>query len=234
MEEQSRVKKSIVLSGLVGTGGLFVAKLIGIIYAIPFSHILGNVDYMGFYGQAYNIYSYVLNVFTAGFPFAIATMIAKYMVLDDKKTVLMIKRLSISMMALMGFAGMVLMMAFSGFLAPMMVAGDARIMANVLRILSIAIFSPPTLVVQSALNRRRRVKRRGFATQNIRVKVNRLKAARQKHLAFAGTYSAFRADSVNARPCGGGILGLRAILSLVQKRVFKRNRSIRSFVQEKL
>lgn len=145
MEEQSRVKKSIVLSGLVGTGGLFVAKLIGIIYAIPFSHILGNVDYMGFYGQAYNIYSYVLNVFTAGFPFAIATMIAKYMVLNDKKTVLMIKRLSISMMALMGFAGMVLMMACSGFLAPMMVAGDARIMANVLRILSIAIFLVPVL-----------------------------------------------------------------------------------------
>ncbi len=60
MLKQSKVKNSIVLSGLVGTGGLFVAKLIGIVYAIPFSSILGNVEYMGFYGQAYNIYSYVL------------------------------------------------------------------------------------------------------------------------------------------------------------------------------
>lgn len=145
MENQSKVKKSIILSGLVGTGGLFVAKLIGIIYAIPFSSILGNVNYMGYYGQAYNIYSYVLNVFTAGFPFAIATMVSKYTVLNDTKTVLLVKRIALSMLSLMGFAGMVLLMAFSGVLAPLMVAGDPTIMANVLRILAIALFFVPVL-----------------------------------------------------------------------------------------
>ena len=145
MLKQSKVKNSIVLSGLVGTGGLFVAKLIGIVYAIPFSSILGNVEYMGFYGQAYNIYSYVLNVFTAGFPFAIATMVAKYTVLNDTKTVLLVKKVAISMMMLMGFVGMVLMMAFSGVLAPLMVANNAAIMANVLRFLAIALFFVPVL-----------------------------------------------------------------------------------------
>ena len=64
MQESSRVKKSIILSGLVGTGGMFVAKLIGIIYAIPFSSILGSDVYMGIYGQAYNIYSYDTTIFT--------------------------------------------------------------------------------------------------------------------------------------------------------------------------
>ena len=98
--------------------------MIGILYAIPFSSILQNVAYQGYYGQAYNIYSYVLNVFTAGFPFAIATMVAKYTVMEDAKTVLLIKKISISMLALMGFVGMVLMMAFAGWLAPLMVAGD--------------------------------------------------------------------------------------------------------------
>lgn len=145
MPETSKVKKSIVLSGLVGTGGLFVAKMIGILYAIPFSSILQNVAYQGYYGQAYNIYSYVLNVFTAGFPFAIATMVAKYTVMEDAKTVLLIKKISISMLALMGFVGMVLMMAFAGWLAPLMVAGDGAIMANVLRLLSIALFFVPVL-----------------------------------------------------------------------------------------
>ncbi|MGN8809143.1 oligosaccharide flippase family protein [Absicoccus porci] len=145
MENQSKVKKSIILSGLVGTGGLFVAKLIGIIYAIPFSSILGNVKYMGYYGQAYNIYSYVLNVFTAGFPFAIATMVSKYTVLDDPKTVLLVKKVSIAMLSLLGFVGMLLLMAFSGVLAPLMVAGDPTIMANVLRILAIALFFVPVL-----------------------------------------------------------------------------------------
>lgn len=145
MENQSKVKKSIILSGLVGTGGLFVAKLIGIIYAIPFSSILGNVKYMGYYGQAYNIYSYVLNVFTAGFPFAIATMVSKYTVLDDSKTVLLVKKVSIAMLSLLGFIGMLLLMAFFGALAPLMVAGDPTIMANVLRILAIALFFVPVL-----------------------------------------------------------------------------------------
>ncbi len=145
MAQESKVKKSIVLSGLVGTGGLFVAKLIGIIYAIPFSSILGNVDYMSYYGQAYNIYSYVLSVFTAGFPFAVATMVAKYSVLKDYKAVLLVKRIALSMLAMMGFVGMVLLMATSGILAPLMVAGDAAIMTNVIRILAIAIFLVPVL-----------------------------------------------------------------------------------------
>ncbi len=143
--KESRVKKSIVLSGLVGTGGLFIAKLIGIVYAIPFSSILQNEAYQGYYGQAYNIYSYVLNIFTAGFPFAIATMVAKYTVLKDYKTVQSVKRLSIRILAIMGFIGMVLMMAFANVLAPMMVATGADTMATVLRILSVALFFVPVL-----------------------------------------------------------------------------------------
>ena len=143
--QESKIKKSIVLSGLVGTGGLFVAKLIGIIYAIPFSSILGNESYMSIYGQAYNIYSYLLMVFTAGFPFAIATLVARYTVLNDHKTVLLVKKIAISSLALMGFAGMVVLMFLSGIIAPLMVAENIQIMANVLRFLAIAIFLVPVL-----------------------------------------------------------------------------------------
>lgn len=145
MQESSKVKKSIILSGLVGTGGMFIAKLIGIIYAIPFSSILGSDVYMGIYGQAYNIYSYLLSVFTAGFPFAIATLVARYTVLKDPKTVLQIRKLSLAMLAVLGLAGMLLLFALSGFLAPMMVAQSIDTMANALRILSFAIFFVPVL-----------------------------------------------------------------------------------------
>ena len=145
MQESSRVKKSIILSGLVGTGGMFVAKLIGIIYAIPFSSILGSDVYMGIYGQAYNIYSYVLSVFTAGCPFAIATLVARYTVLNDAKTVLLIRKCSIGMLAILGFFGMLMMFAFSGILAPLMVAQSAEIMSVSLKILSLAVFLVPVL-----------------------------------------------------------------------------------------
>ena len=145
MQESSRVKKSIILSGLVGTGGMFVAKLIGIIYAIPFSSILGSDAYMGIYGQAYNIYSYVLSVFTAGFPFAIATLVARYTVLKDARAVLLIRKCSIGMLAVLGFFGMLMMFAFSGVLAPLMVAQSVEVMSVSLKILSLAVFLVPVL-----------------------------------------------------------------------------------------
>ena len=56
-EKSSKVKKSIILSGLVGTGGLFVAKALGLVYSIPFSSILQSDAYMSYYGTAYRIYS---------------------------------------------------------------------------------------------------------------------------------------------------------------------------------
>lgn len=145
MEHKNSVKKSVILSGLIGTGGLFVAKLLGLVYSIPFSSILGSSAYMGYYGQAYNIYSYVLMVFTAGFPFAIATLVARYTVLNDAKTVLLIKKISVAFLSLTGFVGMILLMASAGFLAPLMAEEDPEIMANVIRILSIAIFLVPVL-----------------------------------------------------------------------------------------
>ena len=145
MEKKNSVKNSVIISGLIGTGGLFVAKLLGLIYSIPFSSILGSEAYMGYYGQAYNIYSYVLNVFTAGFPFAVATLVARYTVLKDAKTVLLVKKISLSFLAVTGFIGMLILMASAGFLAPLMVEEDPEIMANVIRILSVAIFLVPVL-----------------------------------------------------------------------------------------
>lgn len=142
---ESKVKKSIILSGLVGTGGMFIAKLIGIVYAIPFSTILGSSTYMGIYGQAYNIYSYVLSVFTSGFPFAVATLVARYTVLDDNKTVLLVKKIALAGLTMMGFVGMIFLMAISGVIAPMMVAQDADVMANAIRVLSLAVFLVPVL-----------------------------------------------------------------------------------------
>ena len=145
MKRSSNVKKSIILSGLVGTGGLFIAKLIGIVYAIPFSSILGNEAYMGIYGQAYNIYSYVLTVFTAGFPFAIATLVARYSVLKDAKSILSVKKLSLAFLSITGFSGMLLLMLLAGKIAPIMVEENIDIMVNTLRILAIAVFLVPVL-----------------------------------------------------------------------------------------
>ncbi len=140
------VKKSLVLSGLVGTAGLFIAKLLGLVYSIPLSTILGSDAYMSYYGTAYRIYSYILNIFTAGFPFAIATMVAKYTVRNDNRALKKIRVISHTLMALVGFLGMVVMFAFSWLLARVVADGSGvKIMGTCLRILSFAIFLVPIL-----------------------------------------------------------------------------------------
>lgn len=144
----SNVKKSIIAGGLVGTGGFLIAKAIGLIYSIPFSSILGSDAYMNFYGSAYRIYSYILNVFTAGMPMAVATMVAKYITRKNYKSVLQVERLALLLMGCLGFLGMIVMIALSSLIAPMIakgVEGGASIMTWVLCLLSLAVFFVPIL-----------------------------------------------------------------------------------------
>ncbi len=146
VNNKDRVKKSIVLSGLVGTAGLFIAKLLGLFYSIPLSSILGSDAYMSYYGTAYRIYSYILNVFTAGFPFAIATLVAKYTVKGDAKALRKVKQISQTMLAITGFLGMLILFVLSWPLSHIVASGsDTVIMGNCLRILSLAIFFVPIL-----------------------------------------------------------------------------------------
>ena len=74
--EKKNHKSSLLMGGLIGTAGMFIAKMIGLLYSIPLSSILGSDVLMSYYGTAYRVYSYILNVFTAGIPFAICTMVA--------------------------------------------------------------------------------------------------------------------------------------------------------------
>lgn len=141
-----RVKNSIVLSGIVGTLGLFIAKMLGLFYSIPLSSILGSDAYMSYYGTSFRIYSYILNVFTAGFPFAIATMVAKYSVRQDARALRKIKKVELVLLGMTGFLGMLLLFVLSWPLSHIIASGsDAPIMGRCLRILSLAIFFVPIL-----------------------------------------------------------------------------------------
>ena len=113
-ERSSNIKKSVVLSGLVGTGGLFVAKLLGLFYSIPLSSILGSDAYMAYYGNAYRIYNYILNICTAGFPMAVATVVARYKVKEDYKSLLVIRKLALAILAMLGLFGMGMLMIMAG------------------------------------------------------------------------------------------------------------------------
>lgn len=142
-------KQSIIFGGLISSAGVFLSKVLGLVYVIPFNMIAGDQN-IRFYGYAYNIYSYLLNISVAGIPFAIATMVAKYYNVKDYKTALLIKKLSLGLMMALGFAGMCFVLLTSGQLAELILAKgssaeDIQITKNVLIIISFALFFVPVL-----------------------------------------------------------------------------------------
>lgn len=146
--EASKRKQSIIAGGLISSAGIFISKMIGIVYVIPFNSILQTGANLSYYGVSYQIYSYILNVCTAGFPFAIATLIAKYSSRGDYKTSLIIKKLSSSLMMAFGLISMLCLILFAGPLAGFLNLegdADAGVMRNVLIVISLALFFVPIL-----------------------------------------------------------------------------------------
>lgn len=116
-------KQSIVAGALVSSAGIFFAKLIGLIYAIPFNNILGTNVNVEYYAITQSLYMYLLNVCQAGFPFAIVTLVARYTTKGDYKTSIFVKKLSTRLMISLGFVMMLLFMLFSKPIAHMMYDG---------------------------------------------------------------------------------------------------------------
>ncbi|MBR3693380.1 MAG: oligosaccharide flippase family protein [Erysipelotrichales bacterium] len=99
-------KQSLVIGALIGSAGIFFTKFIGMIYVIPFNALVGEGN-MAFYSYAYRTYSYILNICTAGFPYAIATLVAKYMVKEDYRAVLFVRKISFYAMFILGSLSMI-------------------------------------------------------------------------------------------------------------------------------
>lgn len=142
-------KRSIIYGGLISSAGVFLSKVLGLVYVIPFNMIAGDTN-VAFYGYAYNIYSYLLNISIAGIPFAIATLVAKYYNVKDYKTTLLIKKLALGLMMALGFIGMCFVLLTSKQLATLILANgstarDIEITKNTMIIISFALFFVPVL-----------------------------------------------------------------------------------------
>lgn len=149
MNNMNMKKQSIIAGGLISSAGIFISKLIGILYVIPLQDILGSQN-MVYYGMAFNIYSYILNIATAGIPFAVATIIAKYVTHGDYKTSLLVKKLAIYIMVVFGLISMFFLMLtsnlFAGIMTPQNLgAQGVENMRNVLIAISLALFLVPVL-----------------------------------------------------------------------------------------
>lgn len=99
----SKRKQSMIIGGLISSAGIFISKFLGLLYVIPFNEMLGGGLYNAYYSQAYNLYSYMLNIATAGLPFAIAILISRYSSREDYQTCLLVKKISFRLMGFFWF-----------------------------------------------------------------------------------------------------------------------------------
>lgn len=93
-----------------------VVKVIGAFYKIPLNAILGNKGF-GYFNTAYDIYSVLLMISTAGFPVAMSRMISAASSLDNHRQMRRIYRTAQTVFCILGLAGALLMTVFCRELA---------------------------------------------------------------------------------------------------------------------
>ena len=127
MKGGAKMKKGsrTFLSGvLVLTVANLITKVIGLIFKIPLTNMLGN-EGMGYFNTAYQIYTWLYMLSTAGVPVALSMMVsecnAKGRSLEAKR----LFRLTLTFFALAGIIGSALMLAFCRGLASFISADKA-------------------------------------------------------------------------------------------------------------
>lgn len=74
-------KSSFVEGTIIATLSIFIVKILGMLYVIPFYEMI-SVKGSALYAYAYNIYVIFLDISTAGLPLAISKIISEYDTLD--------------------------------------------------------------------------------------------------------------------------------------------------------
>ena len=147
--DKTKLQDSLLMGALASSFGIFVSKLLGLFYYTPLSEMAGEAN-MGFYAFAYNYYATLLDISSAGIPFAIAALVAKYVAKKDYKTVLLVKKLGISVvLALSVVIGLIFALVATPLSRQLLGASapisDINNLKNLFYILTIAIIAVPFL-----------------------------------------------------------------------------------------
>ena len=142
-------KQSLLIGALTSSFGIFISKALGLLYYSPLSSLAGESN-MGFYATAYTYYDQLLKISSAGIPFAIAALVARYAAKEDYKTVLLVKKLGVSLVMGLSFIVALVFLFVASPLASFLLgantpAKDIAILRNVFYILFIAVITVPYL-----------------------------------------------------------------------------------------
>lgn len=142
-------KESLLIGALTSSFGVFISKLLGLLYYSPLSALAGEEN-MVFYSVTYTYYDLLLKISSAGIPFAIAALVAKYVAKNDYKTALLVRKLGTSLVLGLSFISLIFFVIFSEPLArqsmgPLASQQDIQYLKNLFLILLVAVILVPFL-----------------------------------------------------------------------------------------
>ena len=97
-------ENNLINSAVLLVGATVIVKIIGALYKIPLTTIIGGVG-RGYFSTAYNIYTPVYAVSMAGLPIAVSKLVSQQMALQNFGTVKEIKKVAIKLFFLTGTLG---------------------------------------------------------------------------------------------------------------------------------
>lgn len=147
--KKDKLQDSLLMGALASSFGIFLSKVLGLFYYSPLSAIAGESN-MAFYSIVYTYYDLLLQVSSAGIPFAIAALVAKYVAKKDYKTVLLVKKLGTSVVLALS---LIIAFVFIIFVSPLCKQtlgasaplADIQHLKNLFYILIIAVIVVPFL-----------------------------------------------------------------------------------------
>ena len=150
-KKQGQVKQSLLVGALASSFGVFISKVLGLLYYSPLSSLAGEGN-MAFYSITYTYYDLLLKISSAGIPFAIAALVAKYVAREDYKTALVVKKLGISIVMGISFLSAIVFIFSSSMIARQSLGNlatesDINNLKNLFMILLIAVILVPYLSV---------------------------------------------------------------------------------------
>lgn len=104
----SRRHQTFLQGALILTAGIFLVKVIGAMFKIPLTWIIGE-DGLGYFNTAYHFYSPIHSLATAGFPIAISRMVSSCMAQKRYGDGYRIHQVSIPIFVLTGLCGTAIM-----------------------------------------------------------------------------------------------------------------------------
>ncbi len=114
----------------------FVVKIIGAFFKVPLYELIGK-EGSGIFNVAYQIYTFMFIIATAGFPIAVSKMVAESIAKDDLYDARRVFETAAILLGVIGLAGSVILYAFSDALANLLGNPDS---ALGIRVIAPAVF----------------------------------------------------------------------------------------------